>query len=154
MKGYIRSAIVASCALLVLVCAASATTTIEPITVSNRALGGADLNAYTLGVFGGRGANNIGLLVRTWGKVTYVNTVEEYFYVDDGARLSTTLPDDTVVLGVRVSYGGLATGVPAITPPTVNQTVAITGISSTVVIGGNTYPNLRARKGADIVSFL
>ena len=44
-----------------------------PLAVVNKAIGGGALNQYTPGVEGGQGLNNIGLLIRTWGKVTFVD---------------------------------------------------------------------------------
>lgn len=53
-----------------------------------KSLGGADLNALTPGILGGKGANNIGLLVKAFGKVTQRDTVGlQYFYVDDGSGI-------------------------------------------------------------------
>ncbi len=117
----------------------------EPLSVTNRALGGGDLNEYTHGVTNGVGLNNIGLLVRTWGKVTAVNETEKFFYIDDGSSLI----DSTGHLGVRVSYDNLAPG-NTITPPLKDTYVLITGISSTFANGSNIHPNLRPRYQADI----
>ena len=65
----------------------------------NKALGGTALNQYTPGVTGGLGLNNIGLLVRTFGEVTYVgDSSEGFFYVDDGSHLS----DGSAHKGVKV----------------------------------------------------
>lgn len=132
-------------------------TTITPLAMSNRALGGRDLNQYTVGVVGGFGPNNIGLLVRTWGKVTWVDTANQYFYIDDGSGLKdgTLRTDGTAVTGIRVSYGGLAQGVAAVTPPITNAYAVVTGICSTVrgIVGTEVRPNLRVRNGSDILSF-
>ena len=152
MRILIHAILIAAC-----VFAASAATAdqIKPIYMSNSAIGGGDLNQYTRGVACGTGVNNIGLLIRTFGKVTYVNTTSQFFYIDDGWGKVTTLPppDNCTVTGVRISYGGLAEGVPAITPPAVNTHVAVTGVVSTVMIGGLVYPNVRVRGSGDITSF-
>ncbi len=128
---------------------------VAPVFMINKAIGGGDLNQYTLGVAGGTGVNNIGLLIRTSGKVSYVNTTSQFFYIDDGWGKTTTLPapDSTTVTGIRVSYGGLAEGVPAITPPVVDSYVAVTGIVSTVMVSNLVLPNVRPRGSDDIRPF-
>lgn len=142
----------AVCALLA--CAAFAGEAPAPLYVSNRDLGGGALNQYTPGVAGGIGVNNIGLLIRTYGKVTYVDTANQFFYIDDGCGRTdgTKRPDNSIVLGVRVSYGGLAAGVAAIAPPAENTRVAVTGIISTCMVNTLVQPNVRARHGDDILS--
>lgn len=158
MRIAVLVAVIAACAVLSVV--ALADTVPAPIYMSNSTLGGGMLNEYTLGVEGGAGANNIGLLIRTYGKVTYVDMTNQYFYIDDGAGRwdGTERLDHSPVLGVRVSYGGLASGVPAITPPTVDDKVVVTGIISTCLVPPETpptglvRPNVRARSQDDIVS--
>jgi len=147
------------CVLLIVACAMAACAaladTVVPVYVPGRAIGGGDLNTYTKGVAGGVGVNNIGMLIKTFGKVTYINTTSQFFYVDDGCGRATTLPapDNCTVYGVRVSYGGLAAGVPAINPPTINSYVAVTGVISTVLVSSQVQPNVRARRGEDIQGF-
>ena len=52
-------------------------------------VGGAELDPYTGGVVGGTGPNNMGLLVKVWGKITQRETVTNtYFYIDDGSGLT------------------------------------------------------------------
>jgi hypothetical protein len=143
---------------IVLVCllaGAAIAEEIAPLAMSNRSLGGKDLNQYTLGVFGGRGPNNIGLLIKTWGKVTYVDTAAQYFYIDDGASLvdGTRRPDNSLILGVRVSYGNLAPDAIPVTPPNVNDFAVVTGISSTVMVNDQIRPNVRVPKGTNVQTF-
>jgi len=117
-----------------------------PLALSNKAVGGGRLNDYTPGVEGGTGLNNIGLLIRTWGKVTFVDTTNKFFYVNDGAGRQ----DGSGNVGVRVSYDNLAPG-NTITPPAANSYVAVTCISSTWLNGsGKIQPNLRPRRQTDI----
>ena len=151
MKSVVLVSVIAVCVLAASVATA---TGIAPIYLGNRALGGADLNTYTKGVAGGSGANNIGLLIKTFGKVTYVDTANQCFYVDDGSgRMDgTRRPDNSIVYGVRVSYGGLASGVPAINPPTQNTYAGVTGIISTVMVNSLVQPNVRPRRQEDIQS--
>jgi len=67
---------------------------IAPLGMATSGLGGSDLNQWTLGVENGRGPCNIGLLVRSWGKV--VASTASYFTMTDGTRevkvLSTANP--------------------------------------------------------------
>ncbi len=125
-----------------------------PLAMNNKAIGGGPLNDFTPGVTNGTGLNNIGLLVRTTGKVTYVDTTNKFFYIDDGSALEdgTTNALGELVLGVRVSYANLAPGASFICP-SFGTYWAITGISSTTQIsvsGGDVIiPTLRPRNNAD-----
>lgn len=121
--------------------------TVAPLGLTNAAVGGGDLNTYTRGVQGGVGVNNIGLLVRVWGKVNFVDTTNQLFYIDDGSGLNDYVTPGT---GIRVSYAGLAAG-NTFTPPTSGQFIAVTGISSLFTDGYGLLPVVRARKQADLV---
>ena len=116
-----------------------------PLSVVNKAIGGGALNQYTPGVEGGQGANNIGLLIRTWGKVTFVDSANKYFYINDGSGRA----DGSGHVGIRVSYDNLAAG-NSISAPGPNDYLAITGISSTVLVSSKVRPNLRPRRQSDI----
>ena len=117
-----------------------------PLALAKKAVGGGRLNDYTPGVEGGIGLNNIGLLIRTWGKVTFVDTANKFFYINDGAGRE----DGSTYVGLRVSYDNLAAG-NTIEPPALNSYVAVTCISSTWLNGsGQIQPNLRPRRQADI----
>ena len=119
-----------------------------PLALSNKAVGGGRLNDYTPGVEGGNGVNNIGLLIRTWGKVTFVDTTNKFFYLNDGAGRE----DGSGKVGLRVSYDNLAPGNTITLPPDfLNSYVAVTCISSTWLNGSaQIQPNLRPRRQADI----
>jgi len=140
-------------ALAALICTVAAASVLaavpEPLGINNKALGGGPLNQYTPGVAGGVGLNNIGLLVRTWGTVTYVDPGQQFFYIDDGSALD----DKSGFRGVRVSYAGLAAG-NTFNPPSIGERVVITGISSTSAIstaqGTRIIPTLRPRRQADM----
>lgn len=144
--------------IAVLAVTAIADTVIEPLAMGNKALGGARFNTNTAGVEGGVGLNNIGLLVRSWGTVTYVNETSKFFYIDDGANLldgSTHVDElNNVVpnVGVRVSYANLAEG-NVITPPVKDSKVGITGIISTFMLSNKIRPVLRPRNQSDITSY-
>jgi len=87
---------------------------LEPLGVSNRSLGGASIPGQT-GVMGASGANNIGLLIRTWGRV--IEVTADGFTIDDGSGAS-----------VEVLAGNL--GLPA-----AGSYVSVAGISSCVERG-------------------
>lgn len=73
-----------------------------------------------------------GMLVKTWGKVTYSSSGSGgcYFYIDDGS----TLWDDTGNAGLKVYY--------KTTKPAVGSVVSVTGIISREMIGGVSVPIL------------
>jgi len=79
---------------------ATASGTIKPLGLVNRLLGGG-AHGRQAAIKGGTGLNNIGLLVRIWGKVTQVGS--DYLYVDDGSAIKDgTLTGSTENVGVRV----------------------------------------------------
>ena len=65
----------------------------EPVGVTNKTLGGASSSDpwFSIpGVAGGSGANNVGLRVRTWGKIVEIGEDPEgeyYYVIDDGSAL-------------------------------------------------------------------
>jgi len=61
---------------------------IFPLGMTNRAMGGGDLPGGQLGMPGSSGLNNIGLLVRTPGRVEYINGSS--FRIDDGSGTPVT----------------------------------------------------------------
>ncbi|OFX14093.1 MAG: hypothetical protein A2Z18_00645 [Armatimonadetes bacterium RBG_16_58_9] len=132
-------------AALIAVSSACAAEEIAPLAIRNASIGGGALNQYTPGVEGGTGLNNIGLLIRTWGSVTYVDPAHAFFYIDDGASRT----DGSGHVGVRIACDNLAPG-NSITPPAEDSYAIITGISSTILIGGKVQPNVRPRRQADI----
>jgi len=93
----------------------------RPLAMANRCLGGGPVGPYTSGVKGSEGLNNIGLLIRTWGKVTQIGS--DYLYIDDGSYLRDgTLTEVEENIGVRVicDPAGYAVG----------DKLIVTGISS------------------------
>ena len=102
--------------------------------MNNKALGGGNASCISgtsepgqSGVSGGKGLNNIGLLVKTWGTITAVDSSAspQWFQIDDGSRVCPT---------VAYPPYGYAAG----------DYVCITGISSCEVdTGGNTDRVLR-----------
>ena len=140
-----RFSIFSIIAIMLLVSSAVCAEVIAPLAFNINAIGGGALNQYTPGVENGVGLNNIGLLIKTWGKVSYVAPDNTYFYINDGSNRN----DGSGHIGLRVACDNLADGA-SITPPIVNTYVAITGISSTIVIETKIQPNFRPRGQSDI----
>lgn len=101
---------------------------LQPVAVGNLNIGGNALSSepYTNGITGGVGLYNTGLLVRVWGRVTYIGN--DFLYIDDGSRLQDGNSLDAI--GLRVYLGSFS-------KPEVGDYVAVTGISSIEMIGGN-----------------
>lgn len=125
-----------------------------PLSMANRLLGGgnwrydATTGAGQSGVLDGYGVNNIGLLVRIWGKVTARGA--RWFYVDDGSGLD----DGTGIEGVKVTTLGMVN--PPTELPAEGSFVVVTGMSSCEIPAGGTRPVrlVRPRSAGDIVVFL
>jgi hypothetical protein len=100
-----------------------------PLGMPNRSLGGSDYNVYTPGVNyptgSGTGLHNKGLLVKSWGRVTAVDSVNKFFYIDDG----TGFQDGSGNTGVKVSWDWTPSGKPVIVPPLLGWYVSVVGIS-------------------------
>jgi hypothetical protein len=87
---------------------------LTPLGMPNRAVGGGNLGnppQGQYGVAGGSGLNNVGLLIRTWGRV--VGGGPDYVLIDDGSGTP-----------VRVDVSKL------VAPPGMGQYVTVIGISS------------------------
>ena len=115
----------------------------KPLALTNKGLGGTDF-AYSSGTGAGQrgvacgiGPNNIGLLVRTTGRVTAVSGT--FFYADDGAQAH----DASAFTGVRVNCD-------RITMPASGQYVAVSGISSIANLSGDYYRSISPRSAYDI----
>lgn len=108
---------------------------LEPVGMPNSAVGGGPVGKWTSGVTKGVGLSNVGLLVRTWGKVTVSGTSPyPYFTIDDGSGVGVK---------VRVPSGSSL--------PAVGSVVSAAGIS-TIEPGANNYRGrlIRARRASDI----
>ena len=80
----------------------------------NPTVGGGDIGIPPLGqygVLGGTGLNNVGLLIRTWGRVTATGT--GYAVIDDGSGTPVRLDTSTLA-----------------SLPEVNDYISVIGISS------------------------
>lgn len=131
-------------------------TDVKPVAMSNKWIGGSDVPGnpvYTHGVQNGMGVNNIGLLIKTWGKVTYCDPLGKFFYIDDGsARKDGTKNGTQDVKGVRVSIDQLAPG-NSIGMPASGALVTIVGVISTWQDSANkVWPNVRPRNQQDVVT--
>lgn len=131
------------------------TDTILPLGIGPGALGGGDyfyseeLGTGQQGLYGWNwlsgspqavpGLNNLGLLVRTWGKVTWSDTTS--FIIDDGLGY---------MLGDKTSPGVLVQLPIMVSPPAVDKTVAVTGISSCYKLGNLLYRLIRVRYTEDV----
>ncbi len=132
---------------------------LEPLAVNNRAVGGTDFyydqstGEGQQGVTDGYGLNNIGLLIKTFGVVTYVNTQQKFMYIDDGSGLNDgngLVYNSAPVLGVRVSWSDLALG-NNISGPSVNEYVTVVGIASVWTnTSGELRPCVKPRENQDI----
>lgn len=120
----------------------------SPLAVATSSVGGEDLNGYNLGITGGTGPFNIGLLVTVWGRITYVgDSSQKYFYVDDGRGLR----DGTLTgrQGLRVSY--LSTN--STVTPHLGSYALVTGASSCFQASGRTIPQVILRSATDLREF-
>lgn len=114
----------------VVVTGAAPDTELPPLALTNKALGGADVED-------GSGLSTVGLFVTVWGRVNSVGS--GYFYVDDGSGCT-----DGTGLGVKVIA-------PGITIPDGQVFARVTGFSSIENVGGKYYRVIRARSASDIV---
>jgi len=121
----------------------SGSASIAPVGMSCRSLGGAGFEysgtSGQEGVAGGIGLNNIGLLVRAWGKVVERDPVGGFFRIDDGSLASDGTPVRPKVI--------MPAGVGA---PELDRVVIVTGLSSCEKVGGELRPLLRMRNSADL----
>lgn len=120
---------------------------IKPVCMPNRTVGGSDGKPLPRGVTGSVGLNNVGLLVKTCGRVVYRGS--DFFVIDDGSRDAPC--GKAPVKGIAVAVTGLAGG-GTIPMPADQSIVIVTGISSIFRDGGTGlyYPIIRPRAASDI----
>ena len=117
---------------------------VDPIGLVHKLLGGGSAApgvAGQEGVAGGAGLNNIGLLIRAWGKVTQVG--EGYLYIDDGSALkdgTSTGAEENVGVRVICDPAGYSSG----------EKVEVTGISSCFWTPSGIARRILTRKPEDI----
>lgn len=115
---------------------------ITPLEMVLQSIGGADFNAKTLGITGGVGRYNIGLLARVAGKVSFCDNTSDpnnkYFNIDDGSAVTSNGHQ-----GTKVKCGTL-------NAPT-SGTVKVTGVISIEQSGASYVPVLITRNADDVV---
>ena len=115
----------------------------QPVALTCRAVGGGPVGVppnHQQGIAGGQGLNNIGLLVKVSGKVTFVDPGGQFFTITDGSAVKDADGHD----GVRVWAPGLAL-------PGIGEFATVTGISSCYKPGEVLYPRVLVRTASDIV---
>jgi len=109
-------------------------TPLGPLGMPNRSLGGGNSPVGQIGVKGGKGLNNVGLLVTTWGQVTALAGSD--MLITDGSGDS-----------VRVNVAGLAA------LPGVSDYVSVIGICSLTTSGPDKLPYVLPRTRPDIRAY-
>jgi len=112
---------------------------LAPVGMTNKSVGGGDWNYDPMlysgqrGIAGASGLNNIGLLVRTWGRVIEAEPQSGSFTIDDGSGpgLQCLVPEGAA-------------------PPELQAYVVATGISSCEKSGEELHRLLKPRDAADI----
>jgi len=106
---------------------------VKPVAMIGKSLGGAELVGRAPGITGGKGLNNVGLLVRIAGKVS--KAVPDGFYLDDGSKMT----DETGYAGVKVWTGVAGSAAE-------NSYVKVTGVvSCRQAPNGVIYPQVLTR---------
>ncbi len=78
-------------------------TAVTPVLMKTRDIGGGASCGLQVGIEGGAGPNNVGMLVKVCGKITAVDPAGQYVYIDDGCALKDgTQTDDVDNVGVKV----------------------------------------------------
>jgi hypothetical protein len=102
----------------------------RPLGIRGDCVGGGALNSYTPGITGALGLNNLGLLIKTFGKVTA--TGSSSFTLESRPGVNVTILCGTL------------------TKPTIGKIVSVTGISTCQVESGSSTRAIRTREQADI----
>ena len=125
---------------------------VKPLAMTNKAIACGDIaGTPTKGFENGKGLYTIGLLVKTWGKVTYRDPAGKFFYIDDGSRLMDGTNNN--ILGIRVSIDNLAGGNSIAMPATNVVYVSVVGVISTFMDSNSKIrPNIRPRNQPDVVT--
>ena len=111
---------------------------IKPLALNLRALGGGSYNydpfarSGQMGVSGGKGLNNIGLLVKTCGACTYVDP--HTFTVDDGSGVEVTCVTPPTILASTAWQQVIVTGISSIrqTDGTYERLLRVTAVDPVV----------------------
>lgn len=119
--------------LLVTICLLS-------LAMPNKSVGGNGLDDLNPGIDNANGLFNVGLLITTWGKVTYTDS--NFFYIDDGSHLD----DGSGHIGLRVDARSLNNNIPS-----VGSHVSATGISAVQMLDERVIRVVRPRNQQDIL---
>lgn len=114
---------------------------IRPLGMNNKAVTGGPFNVYTPGATGAFALNNVGTLIRTWGRVTSVQP--NYLVINDGS--------DSV--GIKVDLLQ-APGSPIPHDIYPDDYVVVTGIASIDAFGSDTIRVIKPRNSDDLDVFL
>jgi len=146
IAGLALISILAACSLAVIA------DDVKPLAMTNKAIACGDVaGTPTKGFENGKGLYTIGLLVKTWGKVTYRDPAGKFFYIDDGSRLMDGTNNN--ILGIRVSIDNLAGGNSIAMPATNVVYVSVVGVISTFMDSNSKIrPNIRPRNQPDVVT--
>ena len=146
IAGLALISILAACSLAVIA------DDVKPLAMTNKAIACGDIaGTPTKGFENGKGLYTIGLLVKTWGKVTYRDPAGKFFYIDDGSRLMDGTNNN--ILGIRVSIDNLAGGNSIAMPATNVVYVSVVGVISTFMDSNSKIrPNIRPRNQPDVVT--
>lgn len=112
---------------------------VRPLAMPNKSVGGGGLDTMDPGIDNATGLFNVGLLITTWGKVTY--TDPNFFYIDDGSHLD----DGSGHVGLRIDARNLDN------VPSVGSHVSVTGISTVQMLGERVIRIVRPRNQQDIL---
>lgn len=112
-------------------------TQVVPLAMNNSSVVGV---GYA-GIMDPWGAPNVGLVVRTFGRVTHVGA--DHIYVDDGSAMA----DNSGQVGVKVKLSS------APDPGLLGQYVSATGISSVEIIGGQNARVVLVSDASDLVAW-
>lgn len=85
------------------------------------------------------GLNNIGLLVNVWGNVTYLDSGNNFFYINDGSGIT----DGSGNNGVKVA----CTGLPV---PTIGDYAIVKGVSAVAWVNGKAVRLVRPSSSSDL----
>ncbi len=120
---------------------ADGTFTIAPIGMRNQWIGG-KASGFEPVIRNGFGFYNVGMLIASWGRVTYVDTTGHYFYMDDGLHLF----DCSGYFGVKVLVPS------GVSLPAGGSYVKVKGISSASSVFGGYARTVRVRSASDITT--
>lgn len=105
---------------------------LKPLGIRTRHVGGSGIGLQK-GVKNGIGTNNIGMLVRVWGKVVSSDSTYRYFTLDDGSRTAVQVAGSLLSL-----------------QPSIGYYASVTGIVNTKTVGSDLIPVITPRRITDI----